>query len=384
MPAPASASPPVVRRAAAALALLIVLLVTGCDGGDAPGARDEERDVQALLERAFRTPVESADLIVDAQLELEGLEGFDSPVRLEASGPFVAREGTLPLLDLDVTFGVQGAGQAIEVGFLSTGDRAFLEFAGELYEQPATDVRRANRELRRRLNARAGGSLRALGLDPRGWVDDASDEGIEDVGGVRTDHVSARLDVPAMLADLNGLVERSGDAVSGGRAQPLPAAEVERLADLLESTRIDVYAGAREGRIRRMSANLELVVPEDQRERLGGVERGSLRISIELGDVNGDQRVEAPASARPISDLATQLRGIGALGGAGGLTLPGEGSENGALPGAPGALDRPEGAEDESGASEIEALRRYDECLDEAAPDDTAALTRCSSLLPPR
>ncbi len=382
---PASASSPVVRRAAAALALLAVsALVAACAGDDGGGAVEEQRDAQALLDRAFRTPVASADLSIDAQLELEGVEGFDSPIRLEASGPYVSRERTLPLLDLDVAFGVQDAGQAIEAGFLSTGDRAFLEFAGEFYEQPADDVARANRELRRRRAARTGSSLRALGLDPRAWVVDARDEGTEDVGGVRTDHVSARLDVLALLADLNRFVERSGGALGRDDAQgaPLPEVELEMLAGVFESTRFDVYVGARDGRIRRVSANVELVVPEDQRERFSGVERGSLRMSVELADVNGDQRVEAPAGARPIADLATQLGGIGALGGAGGLTLPGEDEPESGAPGAPDATEEED--EGEPGSSELEALRLYDECLDQAAPDDTAALTRCSSLLSPR
>ncbi len=115
-----------------------------------------------------------------------------------------------------------------------------------------------------------------------------------------------------------------------------------------------------------MSTNLEFEVPEDQREAFAGVERGSLRISVELSDVNGDQRVQAPSRARPISDLAAQLGGLGALGGAGGLGSP-EDDE----PGAPG--------DDES--SVPDPLQSYDDCLDRAAPDDTAALSRCSNLL---
>lgn len=384
MPTPASASPPVVRRAAAALAVLAALVgVAACGGAGGGGAVEEERGVTTMLDRAFKTPVGSADLSIDAQLELEGVEGFEGPIRLEASGPYVRRGDTLPRLDLDVAFGVQDAGQAIEAGFLSTGERAFLEFGGEFYEQPREDVRRANRELSRRRDARTPGSLRALGLNPRAWVLDPRYEGTEEVAGVRTDHLSGQLDVAAMLADLNGFVERSGAALGGRAAQAaaLPEAEIERLAEVFEATRFDVYVGATDSRIRRMSTNLELVVPEAQRERFSGVERGSLRLSVELADVDGDQRVEAPASALPISDLATQLRGIGALGGAGGLALPGGDDPQ---PGDPKTPDEGGGEQREGGSSELDALRRYDECLDEAAPDDTAALTRCSSLLPPR
>jgi len=109
-----------------------------------------------------------------------------------------------------------------------------------------------------------------------------------------------------------------------------------------------------------MSASLEFVVPEGQRERLRGATRGSLKVSLELSDVNGDQKVTAPERSRPISDLASQLQGLGILGDQEGL----------------GSAD-PEGSDPGGGS----ALKRYDECLDQAAPDDTAALSRCSDLL---
>ncbi len=86
----------------------------------------------------------------------------------------------------------------------------------------------------------------------------------------------------------------------------------------------DVYVGKDDDVIRRVSATLEVTVPEADRERFNGIEGGSLRISIELSDVNGDQTVEAPPDSRPIKDLSTQLGGFGALGGQGlgGATSP--------------------------------------------------------------
>ena len=297
---PAQSSLLSLRRVAAALAVLAALLVAGCGGSDGGGGSDE-RDVEALLDKAFRSSIASADLKINAQLELDGLKGLDSPVRLDASGPFVAAKGTLPKLDLDVSVGAKDAGQAIETGVLSTGERAFVKFGGQFYEQPRADVDRANARLRE--EGGRGTSLRELGLDPRKWVIDARHEGEERIAGVVTDHLSAKLDVRALLADLNRL---------GGGAS-LSADQLDRMAEAVDRPRFDVYAGQEDSLIRRMSTNLEFEVPEDQREAFAGVERGSLRISVELSDVNGDQRVQAPSRARPISDLAAQLGGLGAL-----------------------------------------------------------------------
>lgn len=352
-----SFSSPAPPRRVTAVLLLVVAVLAGC-GGSGGGGR-EEADVEALLDRAFTTPLASADVKIDAQLDVEGLEGLRGPLRFEAGGIYVAGRGTLPKLDLEVKAGAQDAGQAVELGVLSTGDRAFIEFGGEFYEQPKAEVDRANRELRR-AGEREGNSPGELGLKPREWVVDARREGEEEIAKTPTDHVSARLDIGAVLADLNGLIERTG--ATGQAAKPLSNDQLEQAERLFESPRFDVYVGKADSVVRRMSANLEFTVPDDQQARLRGARRGSLRVSVELTNVNSDQRVRAPADARPISDLASQLQGLGALGGAGGLGLP-RGEDEPSEPG---------------GGS---ALERYDDCLDQAAPDDTAALSRCSDLL---
>jgi hypothetical protein len=344
--------------------------LSACGGEEGGG------DVEGLLDRAFRKSVRSADVKIDAQVAVDGLRGFDRPVRIEAVGPYVAGKGTLPQLDIDLTIGAQGAGQTVQSGVLSTGDRAFVKFGGEFYEQARRDVERARRQLRRGRRS-GGGSLRDFGLDPRRWVTGARDEGVEKVDGVDTRHVSGRLDTRSLFRDLNRLVERSAGAV-GGRSpdvpDPLTGAEIDRLSKIVRSPTFDVYIGEDDEIIRRVSAGLEVSVPEEDRAQLGGIEGGSLRFSVELGDVNGDQEVRAPAKSRPIADLTQQLGGLGALGPQG--TQPDPPADD---PGTPRQGD-PGAAQDEA-SPEIEALREYSECLDRAGPNDTEALSRCRELL---
>jgi hypothetical protein len=101
--------------------------------------------------------------------------------------------------------------------------------------------------------------------------------------------------------------------------------------------------------------------------------------SLEFADVNGDQEIEAPAKARPMSDLTDSL-------GADSLEALGadRAEEDGG--GAPVEPDEPDppssSAEGEEGASpEAEEFRRYAECLDKARPEDTEELQRCADLL---
>jgi hypothetical protein len=115
---------------------------------------------------------------------------------------------------------------------------------------------------------------------------------------------------------------------------------------------------------------LKVSVPEDQRAQVRGIEGGSLRVTLELAKVNGDQHVSAPAKTRPIADLSKQLGGLGAL-----------------RQGLPGALrpEDPAPPEDPRGAPgrnpDADALKRYSACLDKAPPSDTEAITRCRDLL---
>ena len=381
-------------RRLAALLLFAALALISCGGGD------DEQSVEDLLDEAFQHEISSADLKVEAELDLKGGASAGQPVRIEAAGPFRTNKGRLPSADIDLRIGADGAGQTIQTGFLSTGDRAFVKFQEVYYEQPAAEVRRANRAIAK--NMRKRGSLRSLGLDPRTWLGEAKDKGDEEIGGVETRHVSGTLDVEALMGNLNKFVRRSGSAIGGATGQtvpdPLSEEDIARIAEVVRDPTFDVYVGKEDDTIRRVSGRIEFVVPEEDREDLGGLEAGTLTFSVELGDVNGDQEIEAPANAQPLSKLTDSLGGDalgldGTAGDIGGGTLDGENN----TPVVPDDPDPPNagagGDGSESGdaapdadtgtSPEAQAFRDYAECLDKARPEDTEALQKCADLLKP-
>jgi hypothetical protein len=356
-----------VRRLAVLLCLATLALVS-CGGGD------DTDGVEDLLNQAFQQEITSADLKIEAELDLNG--GASSrPVRIEANGPFRTNEDKLPSVDLDLRVGADGGGQTIQTGFLSTGDRAFVKFQEVYYEQPAAEVRRANRAIARNRGRR--GSLRALGLDPRSWLGQAEDEGEEEVAGVETRHVAGTLDVEALMRNLNTFVRRSGSAIGGATGQsvpdPLSAEDIREVGRVVRDPTFHVYVGKDDSIIRRVSGRIEFAVPEEDRGA-GGIESGTLTFSVELGDVNGDQQIEAPANARPLSALTESL-GSDALGLGGGGD-----AETPVVPADPNPPSA--GTPDDGGGSaEAEAFRAYAECLDKARPEDTEALQDCADLL---
>jgi hypothetical protein len=350
-----------VRRVRRALSVLLfaALVLASCGGGD------DKEDVQDLLDKAFSSSIKSADLKVDASVQLKGSPGLDRPVRITATGPFRTNEGKLPSVDIELKVGTDGGGQTITTGFLSTGDRAFVKFQDVYYEQPASQVAKANRSISQNQGKR--GSLRALGLDPRSWLAEAKDEGEEEIAGVKTRHVSGKLDVEAVMRNLNEFVRKSGTALGGATGQappnPLSAEDIRKVGEVVRDPTFQVYVGEDDDIIRRVAGKIEFDVPEDSRESLGGIQSGSIEFQVEFSDVNGDQEIEAPAHARPISTLTRSLGGGGTLPGLGG------GSQS-TTPTIPNEV-----------SPEAEDFQQYKDCLDKARPEDTEALQRCAELL---
>jgi hypothetical protein len=362
-----------VRVRLSVLLFVAVALVSCGDEGD-------QGNVEDLLDRAFRQSIKSADLKVDARLQLKGSDSLDRPVRIQASGPFRTNSGKLPSADLELKVGTDGGGQTVQTGFLSTGDRAFVEFEDVYYEQPAAQVRAANASIKK-----AGGrSLRSLGLDPRSWLSDAREEGDERVAGVETSHVSGRLDVAALMRNINAFVQRSGAALTGATGQaapkPLSEANIRQLSEVVDDPSFEVYVGKQDDTIRKVSGRMEFEVPEDSRDKLDGIEGGSLEFSVEFADVNGDQEIEAPDKARPLAELTTSLGGASLLGGLGDEAA-GSGTDDGSTPGVGVAPAQPNGTGTAPNAPDADDFKAYADCLDNARPEDTDALQRCNALL---
>ncbi len=345
------------RRALFAL-LFAALVLASCGGGD------DKENVQDLLDRAFSSSMKSADLNVDASIQLKGSQSLDKPLRINATGPFRTNEGKLPSADIELKIGTDGGGQTITTGFLSTGDRAFVKFQDVYYEQPPSQVAKANASIARNKGER--GSLHSLGLDPRSWLAEAKDEGQEEIAGVKTRHISGTLDVEAVMRNLNQFVRKSGstlgDATGQTPPQPLSRADIQQVGEVVHDPTFNVYVGEDDGIIRRVAGKIDFDVPDQSRQSLGGIQSGSIEFQVEFQNVNGNQAIEAPAHARPISTLTRSLGGGG--------TLPGLGAGSGGTSTVPGEV-----------SPEAQDFQKYKDCLDQARPEDTEALQRCADLL---
>ena len=335
--------------------------LAACGGGDS-------EDVKATLDKAFSTPIRSARVSLDVTVKLDGVKDLEGPIKLTVQGPYESGgEKTIPKADWDIS--ASAAGQNFSAGFTSTGTNAWVSFQGQNYEVGEQAIAQVNQQIQQAQGQQKEQGLSQFGIDPRNWLTDAKEEGDEKVAGVDTTHVSAAVDVGRFLDDVNKLVQRAGGNLPGGAQAPqLSDAEKKQIQDVIESPRFDVYVGKDDDIVRRLSADLQFKVPDDQQAQLNGLKSGTVSFSIEFANVRQPQDIKVPQNAKPLSELTSQLGGLGGiLGGAAAGAGAGSGSAGSGGSG--------------SGGASAEALQEYSSCLQKADPSNPDELNKCAELL---
>lgn len=366
---------PLRRLLAPVLPLLLAGgLLAGCGGGD------DTESVTELLDKAFKNPIGSADVKLDIEVALDGVDQLEDPVEVSLAGPYKSGTKTqIPSLDWDIT--VRAQKQSFNAGLVSTGDRAFLGFQGTEYEVQPQAVANLNRQVAASRKREGGRDLSDFGVTARDWVIDAEEKGNEDVAGVETTHVTGKLDVTRALEDLNKVVEqaaRLGGRVGRQAPPKLTDEQKEQIEEIVRDPQFDAYVGDEDDKLHRLSADIEFEVPEDSRDRVGGLEGGRISFTIEFANIGAEQPIKAPSDARPIGELQQQLQGL--LGGALGGGQPGAGTAPGEPGEAPGATGETPEAGGGSPQTDPQKRKAYEDCL-KTDPDDESVKAFCEVLL---
>jgi hypothetical protein len=350
-------------RGMRAISLIVFALLAGLL---AACGTSSSGDVKDTLDRAFSTPIKSARIDLELTLKLDGVKQVNGPVKLSVQGPYeTGGKETIPKADWDIA--ASASGQNFSAGFISTGDNAWVGFQGQNYEVGKQSVAQLNQQIKQAAGQNQSKGFSQFGIDPRDWLKDAKDEGDENVAGVDTDHVSATLDVGRLIDDLNKLVKKTSS--SSGTTAQITEAQKKEIEDVVENPRFDVYVGKDDSVIRRLSADLSFTVPSDKQAQVGGLKSGTVSFSIEFADVGKPQTITAPKSAKPLSELTSQLGGLGSVLG-------------GASSGSSGSSSSGSGTSTSSaGGPSPEALQAYSTCLQKANPSKPAELQKCADLL---
>jgi hypothetical protein len=348
---------------ALALALVAALTLAACGGGGG--------DATKLLNQTFSggKKVRSGQLDLALRIDAKGASQLGGPVTIKLSGPFESQgNGTLPKFDFELALNASGT-RNFSAGAISTGDQGFLKLKGQAYQVPPNvfasfkqGYEQSQKQAQQKSQSR---SLSSFGVDPRQWLKDSKVEGDADVQGTTTTHVSAKVDVPKLLDDVNRILAKAGQlGLAQGRQLPSGITPQQRqaLQKAIKDTRFDLYSGKDDHVLRRLVVKLTFEVPKSARGQASGLTGGDLTFDLTLAKLNQPQTVTAPASSRPFSELSSQLRA--ALG-----TSAGGGA----------ATTAPGGTTTTSPGGNAKA-QRYLQCLQQAG-GDVGKAQKCAALL---
>jgi hypothetical protein len=319
----------------------VALLLSGA-GLAACGGGGGGEDVNKVLDQTFggKRKIKSGRLNLNLTAKLEGSPQLKGPISVKIGGPFENR-GTnqVPKLDLDLTAGT-GTQASLRAGVISTGTRGYVSFQGNDYLLPSNTFDQFRQELKRQAKTDSKQpQLSALGVSPRGWLENPKNEGTEDVNGVETIHVSSDVNVGKLLDDVNRLLKRTSDiglSVQQRRQLPrsIPPSTRKQIIDSVKDAKLDVFTGKDDKILRKVQVKLDFEVAEALRVQTAGVKSGTVDFTAEVADVNNPQQINAPKRASPLSDLQRQLGTLGGLqSGTTGGSSPGGSSSGGSSSG---------------------------------------------------
>lgn len=355
------------------LLVVLPLIAAGCGssgGGDA--------STSTLLKDTFSggKAVKSGKLDVSLGFEAQGLPTLTGPIAFKLAGPF-ASEGAGKLPKFDFNLDIAAGGQTINAGAVSLGDTGYLKFGGHaysidkaLFDQFKTGYERSQQSAK---GKDSGPSFKALGVSPSTWLKGAHKVGKVDVGGTSTFHITSGVDVPRFLADVNTLLGKAknlGGSTTQGVPQGLSPKVTSTIERSVKRAQVDVYTGESDHALRRLALSVSLAVPKDAQSSAGGLKSGELRFDLTIADLNGDQKIGAPAGARPFSELQSALAALqGGTGTSATATTP---STTATTPSAPSA-----GTATPPSAG---APPKYLDCVQKAGTD-IAKVQTCAGLL---
>jgi len=305
--------------------LALVLVGAGC-GGDGGGGSSE--DAQALLDKAYKKQIKSADVKFEIEAQLDGVEEAKGPLKLTLEGPYKQDSPEeLPVLDWDIN--ASGAGKEFSGGLTITENNAFVEYKGQTYEVGSELFSQFKQQTAQQQQSFTPEGLRRIGFDPTKWLKDPELKDGEDIGGDSTQLVTGDVEVRKVIEDFFDLLssdafkqqlQRQGQVVPD-LSKPSEE-ELQKIEQAIDELKFEANIDDQD-RVRRTLIDGDFTVPEGT--DAGELKGGSVLFEFVFEKVDIDPSIEAPANPKPLSELAEQFGVGGLLGG------------SGASPGTPGA-----------------------------------------------
>jgi hypothetical protein len=363
-----------------ALRSLILVALASLGVAACGSASSGSGNPNTLLSQTFSGThkVTSGDLNLSLTIDPSGSSTLSGPITLSFGGPFQTRgAGKLP--ESNFTVSASALGRSVALGILSTGTAGYVTLQGTSYQMPQATFQKLESSFAQ-LTATPGASggsstLSKLGIQPLHWLTNPTVVGTENVGGAQTTHIHAGVNVPALLTDLNTVLERASSLGVSGASQlksGIPAADRTKIASDIKNPSVDVWTGTNDHTIRRLTITLTLPVTGKASSELGGMTSADIGLTMQYSDLNQPQTIKAPTTVKPFSQFQSKVNAFmqGLQGAAAGLLGGGSSSSTGGAGSSGGTSS--------NGSSS--SVSSYSKCV-QAAGSNVAKLQKCASLL---
>lgn len=273
---------------------------------------------ESLLNDTFNghQQIESGNVDLSLALAASGSKTATKPLTVRLSGPFQSESsaaGKFPefALKLDLDAG----GHALQAGASSTGSALFVELAGTWFTVPESTFKTLQQgyaqATKTASTAKVRSSFASLGIEPGHWLSDPAKVGNATVAGVPTIHLTADVNVAGLLADVSKLTQ-SGGALGLGSSSlatgALSSSAISELAKSVKSAHVDVYTGQSDHLLRRLELTARVTATPQTQSILGGLSSATLKVDLELSDLNKPQTIAAPSNPESFSKLLPALQ----------------------------------------------------------------------------
>ena len=359
------------------MVVLASLAVAGCGSSASSGSGNPN----TLLSQTFTGThkVTSGDLNLTLTIDPSGSSVLSGPITVSFGGPFQTRgAGKLP--ESNFTVSASALGQNVALGIISTGTAGYVTFQGASYQMPAATFQKLESSFAQ-LTATPGagsgsGTLGKLGIQPLHWLTNPTIVGTENVGGAQTTHIHAGVNVPALLTDLNTVLQKASSlGVSGASnlKSGIPAADRTKIASEVKHPSVDIWTGTSDKTIRRLTITLTLPVTGKTSSELGGLTSANIGLTMQYSDLNQPQTIKAPTTVRPFSEFQSKLNAFA-------QSLQSLVGSTGALGGATGSSSGSSSSGGTTSTGSSSSVARYSQCI-QSAGGDVAKMQTCASLL---
>jgi hypothetical protein len=357
------------------LVVLASLLLAACGSSSGSSASPG-----TLLSQTFTGThkVTSGILNLTLTIDASGSSTLNGPITLSFGGPFQTRgAGKLP--ESNFTISASAVGRSVALGILSTGASGYVTLQGTSYQMPHATFQKLESSFAQ-LASSAGASqgsstLTKLGIHPLRWLTHPTTVGTETVGGAKTTHIHAGINVPVLLNDLNTFVAKassaSGSATASTLKSGIPPATRQKIAAAIRNPSFDVWTGTSDKTIRRLTIALTVPVTGSLSSQLGGVKSADIGLTMQYSNLNQPQKISAPTAVRPYSEFQSKVSSFvkSLQGAAAGVLANGSSSSSGGASAGGGG----------SGTSSSN-VTKYSQCIQQAN-GDVSKMQKCASLL---